>query len=184
MWYIIMYNAWYFLHCFHISALMPSIPMLFSPFCNIARITSSLLCQLNICLVEVIIAIRGKIINFNFAFAEFTKIRFSVYKFYSLYPEIVKYFLPCLSFRILFLRNIITIRTPFRITTFSGPFTIINGISSIEKISEIVSGGKEFDSIKPEDYALFSKNKESWKEFFGKNFEQEIPGEDLVSSRL
>ena len=44
----------------------------------------------------------------------------------------------------------------------------INGISSIEKISEIVSGGKEFDSIKPEDYALFSKNKESWKEFFGK----------------
>lgn len=63
MWYIIMYNAWYFLHCFHISALMPSIPMLFSPFCNIARITSSLLCQLNICLVEVIIAIRGKIIN-------------------------------------------------------------------------------------------------------------------------
>ena len=44
----------------------------------------------------------------------------------------------------------------------------INGISSIEKISEIVSGGKEFDSIKPEDYALFSKNKESWKEFLEK----------------
>ena len=56
----------------------------------------------------------------------------------------------------------------------------INGISSIEKISEIVSGGKEFDSIKPEDYALFSKNKESWKEFFGKNFEQEIPGADVL----
>lgn len=56
----------------------------------------------------------------------------------------------------------------------------ISGISSIEKISEIVSEGKEFDSIKPEDYALFSKNKESWKESFGKKIEQEIPGADIL----
>ena len=118
---IVVNFAWDFLHRFHIFALMPCVGMFFTPFVNVFRGTTFLLCQLDIRVIKVISPIFSKRRNFYIPFANFTKIRLAASEWNTVNSIGLKYLTPCFLLGISLLWYCIWVRNPFSITTFPVP---------------------------------------------------------------